>query len=161
MLRLHNRISLMSNERLPKFIYDWDISLGLDSWAYQVQQVAGSLGLPTRLPPGGQYDLAYARTKLLEKCRLSWALEAERKPKLRTFIKIHDFNQHKVITKSNLSRYQRSLLSQLKLGILPLKIETDRYQGIPEHLRLCQVCNSGSIENEYHFLFHCPGLHEV
>ena len=28
-------------------------------------------------------------------------------------------------------------------------------------MRICQLCNSGSVENEYHFLFHCPRLSEV
>ena len=102
-----------------------------------------------------------ARTKLLDKCRIAWGLEAERKPKLRTFVNIHDFNHHKILTKSNLSRYQRSLISQLKLGILPLKIETDRYQGIPENLRYCHLCNTQSVENEFHFLFQCPSLSDV
>ena len=97
----------------------------------------------------------------MENSRISWALEAERKPKLRTFINIHDFDKHQILIKAHLSRYQRSLVAQLKSGILPLKIETDRYQGIPEHLRICNLCNSGSVENEFHFLFHCPKLSEI
>ena len=58
-------------------------------------------------------------------------MEAKRKPKLRTYVKIHDFLKDKILGKSPLSRYQRSLISQLKFGILPLKIETEIYQGIP------------------------------
>ena len=89
MLRLHNRISNMDNTRLPKIIYDWEISLGLESWGHRVQLVAASLGLPLRLRTGEQYDLTYAKNKLLDKSRITWRLEAERKPKLRTFMKIH------------------------------------------------------------------------
>ena len=85
----------------------------------------------------------------------------DRKPKLRTFKLIHDFNQQKNLVKANLSRFQRSLLAQLKFGILPLKIETDRYQGIPENPRLCQICTLGVVESEFHFIFHCPALSET
>ena len=31
-----------------------------------------------------------------------------------------------------------------------------RYTGIPIHVRICKVCNTGSIENEQHFLLECP-----
>ena len=109
MLRFHNRISTMDNSKLPKLVYNWDISLGLESWGHRVQQVAASLGLPATLLPGEQYDLTTVKNKLLHKSRISWGLEAERKPKLRTFIKIHDYNQHKILISSNLTRYQRSL----------------------------------------------------
>ena len=31
-----------------------------------------------------------------------------------------------------------------------------RYTGIPRHDRICKVSNTGSIENEQHFLLPCP-----
>ena len=31
-----------------------------------------------------------------------------------------------------------------------------RYTGIPRHDTICKVCNTGSIENERHFLLECP-----
>ena len=81
-----------------------------------------------------------------------------RKPKLRTFIRIHDFSSTQLLVRANLTRYQRSLVSQFKLGILPLKIETDRYQGIAPENRLCKVCSLNVPEDETHFLFQCPEL---
>ena len=36
-----------------------------------------------------------------------------------------------------------------------LQIESGRYQGTPSHLRLCQRCNSGEVEDEIHFLLCC------
>ena len=93
--------------------------------------------------------------------RLKWQLESERKPKLRSFIQIHDFDHIQVLVKSNVSRYQRSLLAQLKFGILPLKIETDRYQGLPLEQRICKLCDSNAVEDELHFMFHCKALDEA
>jgi hypothetical protein len=56
----------------------------------------------------------------------------------------------------NLKKNERSVLAQYRCGILPLKIETGRYTGMPVEQRLCQLCDLGEIENERHFLFHCP-----
>ena len=65
-----------------------------------------------------------------------------------------------------LSRYKRSLLAQLRCGILPLRLETGRFVNVRDdetgrlrkltvNERLCQICNSNNVENEFHFLFHC------
>ena len=35
-------------------------------------------------------------------------------------------------------------------------IETGRYEQTPPKDRFCPVCNSGIIEDEFHFLLHCP-----
>lgn len=53
------------------------------------------------------------------------------------------------------NRCLTSLLSQFRIGILPLKIETGRFQNIPVDERLCDLCNT-DIEDEYHFLMACP-----
>ena len=55
-----------------------------------------------------------------------------------------------------LSFIERKTVSQLRLGILPLRIETARYLRpiLPEIERTC-YCNSGEVENETHFLFQC------
>ena len=160
MLRLFNRINTMNDDRLPKIIYKWDISLGLNSWASEIKHIAASLGMPVDINDNEQYDLSFVSNKLLIANRQKWALEAERKPKLRTFIQIHNFNHTQTLVKSNLSRYQRSLLTQLKFGILPLKIETDRYQGVPLEERTCKICDSGMVEDEIHFMFQCNALNE-
>ena len=35
-------------------------------------------------------------------------------------------------------------------------IERGRHNNIPTSERFCTVCKSGKIENEEHFLIHCP-----
>ena len=37
-----------------------------------------------------------------------------------------------------------------------LMIETGRYNQTSHNDRFCPICNSGIIEDEFHFLFHCP-----
>ena len=55
-----------------------------------------------------------------------------------------------------LSFIERKVVSQLRLGVLPLRLETARYLRpiLPENERVC-YCSSGDIENEFHLLFQC------
>ena len=51
---------------------------------------------------------------------------------------------------------KRSLLSQFRFGVLPLRIETGRwYRGIDVNQRVCEICKNGDIEDEIHFLIKC------
>ena len=45
---------------------------------------------------------------------------------------------------------------KLRISNHKLMIETGRYDKTPHNDRFCPVCNSGIIEDEFHFLFHCP-----
>ena len=58
----------------------------------------------------------------------------------------------------NLHRLQRRTLAMLRIGVLPLEIETGRYAKpkTPLSERLCGLCNIDTIEDERHFLLHCP-----
>ena len=55
-----------------------------------------------------------------------------------------------------MSRKARSLISQIRLGILPLEMEAGRFRGVsPEDRILCQNCNMGVVECEVHFICEC------
>ena len=60
-----------------------------------------------------------------------------------------------------LTRKQRSVLSKLRSGTLPLAIETRRYRQTPLPQRLCTRCDAQVVEDEEHFLFHCPQYHQL
>ena len=53
-----------------------------------------------------------------------------------------------------LPRQQRSLLAQIRLGILPLSIETGRFQNKKVEQRICPLC-SKCIETELYFICIC------
>jgi hypothetical protein len=59
------------------------------------------------------------------------------------------------------NRSQRSILAQLRCGILPLKVETGRFNQIPLEFRLCTLCDQNSVEDECHFLFDCTLYDEI
>ncbi len=50
---------------------------------------------------------------------------------------------------------RRSLLAQLRLGILPLHLETGRFRNKKVEERTCLICDSQDVENEEHFICVC------
>ncbi len=59
----------------------------------------------------------------------------------------------------NVPKYERSLYSQFRFGILPLRVETGRYVGEPVDQRLCRFCNRNEVET--HLIFHCDLYHDI
>ena len=55
-----------------------------------------------------------------------------------------------------LEKSKRSLCAQLRMGTLPLSLEVGRFNSIAEEERLCSVCDLRVVEDEAHFMFHCP-----
>ncbi len=108
-----------------------------------------------------QVDLDLARKQISEGFRLKWSEEVDNYAKLDLLkqIKPH-FGTENYLT-INIDRYDKSLLSQFRYGILPIEIETGRYRGLNRAERLCTLCNSGAIEDQLHFAFHCPVYQEI
>ena len=52
------------------------------------------------------------------------------------------------------------MIFKLKSGSLPLKVESGRHLNIPRENRICEICNTGQIEDKFHFCFDCPALKE-
>ena len=97
--------------------------------------------------------LAFARDR--------WWKEIRSKPKLRTYVQVRMRDMEKALIKAKLERYQRSVLSKFLCGTLPIEIETGRYMGTPKEMRLCTVCRSGEVEDEFHLLYRCLSLQHV
>ena len=59
---------------------------------------------------------------------------------------------------------KRRLVSMLRMGVLPLRIETGRYEackvvgskGVPVEFRVCKCCALCKVEDEIHFVLECP-----
>ena len=54
-----------------------------------------------------------------------------------------------------MSHRYRSAYARFRCGVAPLRLETGRYERLPEDLRLCFSCPD-STENEEHVLLKCP-----
>ena len=88
-------------------------------------------------------------------------------PKLRTYNSLFSpFDEN--FSRLCLPFVVRKRLAQLRLGVLPLRVETDRYQRVKTDAseRYCRqpkclnndvtaVVKTFEVENEFHFLMHC------
>ena len=46
-------------------------------------------------------------------------------------------------------------MAQIRCGILPIRLETGRFCRLPVDNRLCELCNLGKVEDEFHFMMEC------
>ena len=84
-----------------------------------------------------------------------WSIDVNNKPKLRTYILFKSDLLLEDYVKYHMHKRHRSLFAQFRLGILPLYIETGRYDNTPVANRICKLCDSRAIEDEFHFLMQC------
>ena len=99
---------------------------------------------------------------------MEWNLELESKPKLRLCKTFKTTFEIEGYLYRHLKRQDRSLLAQFRTGILPLRIETGKYQlnkdpntesfrKLNVEERTCLICNTGDIENET--IFYVNAVH--
>ncbi len=161
MLWLKNRINQIPTSRWPRRVWQWDRVSKTDAWFKDVKYILSSVDMKSEGHWSSPVDLVDVANKLQSQARNSWLIEAENKPKLRTFLKIHNFDKLKYVISGNLTRSQRSLVVKLKSGIVPIHLETGRYKGLPEEQRVCKICQSGQVESEMHHLYDCINLQYV
>ena len=154
MMRYFNRVQNLKPDRLPRIVLEWEKSYGGKQWLGEIAKVAQILHLP---PPmeGIQYDLEAVQSAALQHSRDNWWREAEYKPKLRMYRQVRTVDDEVKLCRLGLQRQERSLVAKLLCGVLPLEIETGRFVGKPVAERLCKVCNTINVEDEFHFLFSC------
>ena len=84
-----------------------------------------------------------------------WLNNVQDMPKLRNYKLFKNNYEVEPYVLCFLNREKRSLVAQLRSGILPLQVEVGRWQGIPVEERICPGCNLNQVEDECHFLFKC------
>ena len=146
----------LDNTRITKHVFDWEYSLQCsDSLSDNVRSILNLIGLNNHYNNRLLVDLNLANTLLINKMKDEWRVNVSLKPKLKSYIIFNSsFGEEEYLTCLR-SRAKRSLLSQLRLGILPLEIEVGRFRGIDLENSICKMCNI-NIENECHFLCECP-----
>ena len=172
MLRFYFRMKQMSNNRLTKqiFLYDQFFSKSspnLDTWSNEVMQILSRNNLffvVNSVAP--KLAIKMLQDSLLTKDCANFTKECSKLPKLRTYNHIvSPFISHDAVhyTRLCLPFIVRKRLAQLRLGVLPLRIETDRYKRvkIPPERRFCIQPNCANlntnfvVEDERHFLICC------
>jgi len=154
LLRHWNRLMKMSNNRLTKQIFIWEYQNGKDNWCTDVLEIFKNLDLEFIYENFMLCNLKLAETQMKQAENTEWKANLEHKPKLRLYRKIKFNKEPETYVKLNMNRLERSLLAQLRLGILPIEIEVGRYRRKPIESRKCPFCKEYT-EDELHFLFDC------
>jgi hypothetical protein len=100
-------------------------------------------------------DIDICKNRLLDKQQTTWLATLLQKPKLRFYALFKNSLKAEKYVQLNLSCSERSVLAQIRMGILRIHIETGRFNNTKVEERLCKVCNENAVEDENHFLFDC------
>ena len=146
--------------RITKKIFKWDIAEhsvnNKSNFCAHVKQILCEMGKKESYHRVEQIDLNSVKLNILEREKTKWINEVVKFSKLDLSRKIKQSFGPEMYVKLNMDRYDKSLLSQFRYGILPLEIETGRYRGVERENRVCTLCNEGVIEDQIHFALRCP-----
>ena len=99
-------------------------------------------------------NLETVKNLLMEDYKKHWRVQVNTKVKLENFKNLNpDFTVSPHLT-VNLNKYERSLISQIRLGTLALQIKVGCYNHVKQEDRLCNLCST-AVESKLHFLFEC------
>ena len=84
-------------------------------------------------------DSVAIKHKLNNADNQEWKSKLLYKPKLRTYAKCKEDKCVENYVVVNLTSKERSMLAQLRMGVLPLNLETGRYRNIPADERFCFI----------------------
>ena len=117
----------MDNNRLTKRVFNFDLALCRNNWSYDLKQIMNTLGLSDQF--NNQSTVKMSDTNLLIHNFYStkWSQDIQSVAKLRTYRTFKTAPKCEEYVCLNLKKYERSLLSHLRFGILPLRVETGRY----------------------------------
>jgi hypothetical protein len=161
MTRLWNRLVSMDRNRITYKIFEWDHALCCKNWSKEIKTLFELCDLNHAFLMREPVSISHVKNVICEKSNNIWKENVTQVSKLRTY-NLYKCNYttepylYKVV-----NRQHRSILAQFRCGILPLRIETGRFQNISPELRLCVFCNDNVIEDENHFLLHCCKYNEA
>ena len=158
MLRFWNRLISLEDTRLTKKLFNHMHSLSREAdtdWCGNIRSILSFINLREYFDNRQQVNIESCRSLLLAKQRESWIATVSQKPKLRFYSLFKSTFTSEKYVEISLSSYERSVLAQIRLGILKIHVETGRFNNTKLEDRLCNICNQNVIEDEFHFLFHC------
>ena len=153
--RLWNRIVTMQTFRLPRKVLEWDIMLCRNNWSQDVKSLFYEIGLQNVYTNKHVCDLDVVCEKLRALEHSKWESSRYNKTKLLYYNMYKAVYEPEEYVISGISKHRRSLLAQIRAGVLPLQVEVGRFRGVQYQDRLCLVCGDGNVEDEYHLLCVC------
>lgn len=154
-LRLWNRLINMPQERLSKQIFLDIYNINENNWTRELYNIFRQIEMLHVFYDKNVCDLDVCKKKFTELAYNEWKELVIGKPKLRTYVK---FKKELCIEKYILNirnKYERSMVAKLRCGILQLHVESGRFNQTSLENRICNICNDGNIEDEFHFICKC------
>ena len=155
MIKFWNRLQRTDGSRLLKKVFNWDKRLCKKNWSSEIRAICDDLDILDNFNDNLCINPSFAKNRLFNLYEEQWKREVDVIPKLRFYniFKTNYATDYYIKHISN--RSVRSVLAQFRLGVLPLSIETGRYQDIPIEYRYCLYCSQDCIESEIHFMLFC------
>jgi len=161
MLRYWNRLIKMDDSRLTKRAFLHDYTLCSNNWCSEVKEIMCKLNLTAQFNSKQTVNLVRARDAISQYYGAQWSRDIQTQPKLRTYRVFKTTFKCEDYVTMDLIKHERSILTQFRCGILPIRIETGRYVGEAPDQRLCVFCNRNAVEDERHLLFFCDMYNEL
>ena len=170
-IRFWNRLQKMDNCRLTKVVFLWDLKNHKSNWSESVKNIFIYLDMTEDFMHQNIVNLKIVKSKLFNLAEKEWRADVKSKPKLKNYEIFKTDLQPANYLQSFMPKFKRSLFAQFRTGVLPLHIETGRYhltkdpksktyRKLNVEERTCLICNMNSVEDEIHFLCHCPMYEE-
>ena len=115
-----------NKERLTKILFNYEYDHN-GVWCQSVKKIFKELNLEILYETKQFCDLKICEQILGEKYKEEWKTLANKKSKLKLYLNIKKEFGLENHVKLNLSRNERSVLSQLRCSILPIQIEIGRF----------------------------------
>ena len=128
-LRLWNRIVVMNEGRLTRKIFEWDHRLCKTNWSKEMKLLFDELEMNV-FNEKQVCDITSIDVKLKQVMLEYWKKDVVKKLKLRAYVKFKCNIETEQFVRHLYSRNARSLFTQFRHGILPLKLETGRFKNL-------------------------------
>ena len=144
----------MNSSRLTKVLFMYDYGYCENNWSSSLKLMLNKLGMSDYYELHECIDLDDFNVNNCRIIQEAFRQNILKKPKLRTYVTFKDtlaVEDYVIYCKF---RHHISLIAQFRMGILPLMIETGRYQNVKAIDRKCNFCIN-EVEDEFHFLLKC------
>ena len=143
-----------------------DFNTGNKNWVANVKTILDNQGLSYIFNTAESANLKVIpnllKQTLIDTFKQNWFSVLERSPVLSLYRHIKSdlhYETYLDIIPNNL----RFFISRYRISAHSLRIQTGRYarNRLDRHLRICQLCDNGDIEDEFHFIFVCRIYNDI
>ena len=140
---------------------DNNITYNGSNWAFQIKNILDDLGFSNIWIHQNDIDIPFnlIKQRLLGTYKQSWYSTIIKNIKTYARCK-HEFEIEKYFDFIKEKKFKFAL-TQFRLSSHNLAIERGRFENIATTERVCVLCNSNLVKNDYHFLLVCPLYREL